>query len=345
MFGSTIPLKTLSMLCRSMATMLHSGVPIVKVMSTVSIRVGGPTCQRHLRAVADQLKMGEDVRSAFNSQDGYFPDLFVDMVAVAEDTGTLPEVLKSLADHYETMLRIRREFTGQIALPILQFCFAVLIITFVIYIMGVLAETRGGTPTDIFGWGLTGTKGAGVFFFSTVGIIFGTWFMYMIAARGMRQQKLFHTIFLAIPVIGPCLRAFALARFSWAFALTQQAGMRINPSLESSLKATANYAFIGATPRMTALIKQGEDLSTAMADSNLFPLEFLQMVQVAETSGTVPEMLEHLSPQFEDSARRALRQLAVAVGWLVWAIVAGFIIFCIFSLFKFYINALDEAGK
>lgn len=328
-----------------MATMLHSGVPIVKVMSTVSIRIGGPTCQRHLRAVADQLKMGEDVRSAFNSQDGYFPDLFVDMVAVAEDTGTLPEVLKSLADHYETMVRIRREFTGQIALPILQFCFAILIITFVIYIMGVLAESRGGTPTDIFGWGLTGTKGAGVFFFSTVGFIFGTWFLYMIAARGMRQQRLFHSLFLAIPIIGPCLRAFALARFSWAFALTQQAGMRITPSLESSLKATANYAFIGATPRIIALIKQGEDLSTAMADSNLFPLEFLQMVQVAETSGTVPEMLEHLSPQFEDSARRALRQLAIAVGWLVWAVVAGFIIFCIFSLFKFYINALEEAGK
>ena len=82
-----------------------------------------------------------------------------------------------------------------------------------------------------------------------------------------------------------------------------------------------------------------------LADSKLFPLEFEQMVQVAETSGTVPEMLQHLSPQFEESARRSLRGLAMAVGWGVWALVAGFIIFAIFSLAGFYINMLNDAGK
>lgn len=345
MFGSTIPLKTLSILCRSMATMLQSGVPILKVISTVSVRVGGASCQRRLKAVSDQLKMGEDVRAAFNSQDGYFPDLFIDMVAVAEDTGTLPEVLLSLSDHYENLVRLRREFIGQITYPVLQFIAATFIITFVIYLMGVIAESQGNAPIDVFGWGLVGPKGAAIFFFGIYGLLATLFFTYMLVAHGMKNQRFFHGLFLQIPVVGPCLRAFAIARFSWAFALTQQAGMRIVPSLESSLKATANFAFIGATPRMTGLIKQGEDLSTVIADSRLFPLEFEQMVQVAETSGTVPEMLQHLSPQFEDSARRSLRGLAAATGWFVWALVAGFIIYAIFSLAGFYIKMLNEAGK
>lgn len=345
MFGSTIPLKSLALISRSMATMLQSGVPIVKTVSTVSIRIGGPGCQRHMQAVAEQLKMGEDVRTAFASQDGYFPDLFIDMISVAEETGSLPEVLLGLADHYENLVRMRRDFIGQITLPILQFVAAVCIITFVIFIMGLLAESRGTAPVDVFGWGLVGSKGAALFFFGTWGTILSLFLAYMLVAHGMRKQRFFHGLFLQIPVVGPCLRAFAIARFSWAFALTQQAGMRIVPSLESSLKATANHAFIGATPRMCGLIKQGEDLSTVLADSRLFPLEFQQMVQVAETSGTVPEMLQHLSPQFEDSARRSLRALAVAVGWVVWALVAAFIIFGIFSMFSFYLKMLDEAGR
>jgi hypothetical protein len=49
-----------------------------------------------------------------------------------------------------------------------------------------------------------------------------------------------------------------------------------------------------------------------------------------------------MSPQFEDQARRSLAGLATALGWLVWAIVAGFIIFAIFSLANFYINMLKS---
>jgi type IV pilus assembly protein PilC len=69
------------------------------------------------------------------------------------------------------------------------------------------------------------------------------------------------------------------------------------------------------------------------------------MVQVGETSGTVPEMLERLSPQFEDQARRSLAALAAALGWLVWLIVAGFIIFIIFRVFSWYMGLLNDALK
>ena len=54
-------------------------------------------------------------------------------------------------------------------------------------------------------------------------------------------------------------------------------------------------------------------------ESRLFPDEYLSLVQVAETSGTVPETLERLSPQFADQARRSLSALAVTLAWLVWA--------------------------
>ena len=254
-------------------------------------------------------------------------------------------MLRGLAEHYENLLRLRRSFISQIAMPTIQLVAALCIISFVIYLLGVVAGMTGSQPIDILGWGLTGTSGALIFFCGSFGTLFGLVFLYLLAARSLPTQRALHGVFLQIPVLGACLRSFAIARFAWSYALTQQAGMRIVPSLKASLNATGNGAFQAAIPRMSALVEQGEDLSTVLFDSGLFGEEFVQMVQVAETSGTVPEMLQHLSPQFEENARRALSALAKAAGWLVWALVAGFIIFAIFSIASFYVGTLNDALK
>jgi type IV pilus assembly protein PilC len=146
-----------------------------------------------------------------------------------------------------------------------------------------------------------------------------------------------------IPVVGGCMQAFGLARFSWAYSLTQQSGMPIDRSIEASLRATSNGAFIGQSPRICAAINAGEEFSDALAEARLFPDEFLEIVRVAETSGTVPEALERLSPQFEDQARRSLNALVAALSWLVWLLVAAFIVFVIFSIFMWYMDLLNSA--
>jgi type IV pilus assembly protein PilC len=148
-----------------------------------------------------------------------------------------------------------------------------------------------------------------------------------------------------IPVLGTSMRSFAIARFSWAFALTQQTGMPIARSLELSFRATSNGAFVGASPSVCGLVMNGEELSMALDESGLFPDEYLSLVQVAEASGTVPETLERLSPQFEDQARRSLAALAVTLAWLVWVVVALFIIFIIFSFVMTYVRMLERAAS
>jgi type IV pilus assembly protein PilC len=121
--------------------------------------------------------------------------------------------------------------------------------------------------------------------------------------------------------------------------------MPIARSLELSFRATSNGAFVGESPRVCGLVMEGEELSTALDESRLFPDEYLSLVQVAETSGTVPETLERLSPQFADQARRSLTVLAVALAWLIWASVATLIIFIIFSFFLNYVRMINELSR
>ena len=148
---------------------------------------------------------------------------------------------------------------------------------------------------------------------------------------------------LKIPGVGGCLRSFAIARFAWCFALTQQAGMSIRPSLTSSLNATANGAFVAAEPYIWNEIHEGETLGDALRTSRLFPDEFLHFVDTAEETGTVPEALDRMSHQFDEEAHRSLQWLTVLLARGIWVLVAMIIIFFIFRLAMFYVDMLNSA--
>lgn len=344
-FAPRVGWKSLSVWCRSLGTMLHSGVTLIKALQISGGQTADARMQTVMREVVDELKAGEDIASALKNQGDYFPDLVTDMVNVAEHTGALPEVLTGLADHYENLLRLKRMFIGQIIWPVFQLIAAIFIIAGLIFLLGIVGQLTGSKSLDVLGLGLSGTTGAILWLWYCFGSMAMLWIVYMFLVRGLRQQALVHGLLMKIPVVGDCLRSFAVARFAWAYALTQQAGMDVKPSLQASLKATSNGAFIAATSQMVSHVMEGEDLTDACQASNLFPPEVIEMIRVGETSGTVPEMLQHLGPQFEERARRSLTMLTSVFAWLIWLLVAAMITFFVFRIAMFYIGMLNDVAS
>ena len=338
-----LPMSTLATFCRSLSTMLESGVGVLKAFQVAGGKSHNSRLKRLSEEIIEDLRKGNEVSTALQERGGAFPPLMIDLVGVADQTGALPEVLRGLADHYENLVRLRRAFLGQIAFPIVQLLAAIFIIAGLIWLLGMIASGTGSTPFDVTGFGLQGTSGA----LTWLGACFGTAFAgavtYLILVTGLKGRAFVHTLLLMIPVIGGCLRSFAMARFSWAFALTQQAGMSIRPSLESSLKATGNGAYMAAIPMVLAMVSEGEELSFALKETRLFPIDYLELVRVGETSGTVPETLERLSPQLEDQARRSLSVLTATLTWVIWGMVATLIIYFIFRIALWYVGQLNDA--
>ncbi len=341
-----MPLASLSMFCRSLGTMLDSGVPLLKALSVIGKQQRTDKARQILENVHDDLRKGSDLATALREHGTYFPELLVDMVSVAEQTGSLPEVLAGLAAHYENLERVKRMFLGAIAWPVIQLIAAVFIIAGMILVLGWVSQSQPGqTSFDPLGFGLKGELGALIWLTYCFGTAIAVGVTYFLLVRGFRQASFVHGAMLKIPVVGHCMRSFAIARFAWAYALTQQAGMEIKPSLEAAFKATGNGAFAAASPMVVAMVMEGEEFVDAVAATGLFPREFLEMVRVGESSGTVPETLQRLSPQFEDQARRSLAALTMMLGGAVWTMVAAMIIFLIFRLAMFYVNMINNAAN
>jgi len=345
-FAARMPLMPLASLCRSLGTMLDSGVSLLNALKVVEQQQRTELSRQSLRQITDQVRKGTDLAAAFREQRPYYPDLLIDMLEVAERTGALPEVLLGLAEHYEQLVRLRRTFLGAIAWPILQLIAAIFIVAGLILVLGLLANSPSGRPEfDPLGLGLFGVSGALAWLAYCFGTALVLMAAYLVLTRGFRQAQAVHSLLLAVPVVGPCMRSFAVARFAWAYALTQQAGMDVKPSLETSLRATSNGAFMAAAPQVVAAVMAGEDFTTALELTRLFPRQFLEMVRVGESSGTVPETLQRLSPQFEAQAQRSLSALTTALGVLIWSLVALMIIVLIFRIFGSYVDMLNKAAS
>ena len=160
---SHISTRKLINLCHRVGTAVRSGIDVRKVWEMEERHASGPL-KTALGTIKDRVSTGGTVSEAMHEQNGFFPPMFVQMVAVGEHTGKLDEVLQRLAEHSEHQASMKRTFWLGIAWPLFELVFAVLVIGLVIAITGGLNSRAGADDVDLLGWGLTGTSGAIIWF-------------------------------------------------------------------------------------------------------------------------------------------------------------------------------------
>ena len=338
-FASRVPPGTLAIVSRSLATMLESGIQIRKAIGIASKKAMHAPTKKVLREISDAIQGGSDISQALREHGNFFPTLFIEMVTMAEETGSLPEVLRHLAEHYEANIRMKKNLIGSLIWPVFQLVAAIFVIAILILVLGLIG---GDNDISNIVFGLKGPTGAMIWLTGTLGTFAAMFAVWLMIQKAAQAKAIVDPMLLMVPVLGRCMRSFAIARFSWSYYLTQQTGMPVNRSLQGSLKATGNGAFVSQTPFITSAVMEGSSLTESLKQSRLFPVEFLEMVSVAEESGTVPEALHRLSPHFEEDARRALKILTSAISVVVWLFVAGFIIFFVFKVMLTYIGMIND---
>src|SRR4029077_2867124 len=92
--------RALIQLCHRVGTAVHAGVPARRVWEMEERHAHGPL-REAMRRIHEQVAGGGTVAEGMQASGDYFPAMFVQMVAVGEQTGKLDEVLRRLGEHYE----------------------------------------------------------------------------------------------------------------------------------------------------------------------------------------------------------------------------------------------------
>jgi type II secretory pathway component PulF len=336
-----ISTRQLIQLCHRVGTAVHSGIDARRVWETEERHAHGPL-RTAIGAIREHVAAGKSVAEGMQASNGYFPPMFVQMVAVGEQTGKLDEVLKRLGDHYQHLSSMQRMFWTGIAWPLFELIFAVLIIGFVIFITGAISSARGGDAPDVLGWGLVGTRGA-MMWFLFCGFIAGgiALFAHALTRGWMGPQPVVAAM--RIPVLGTCLQSLALSRLTWALALALDSGMDARRAAILAIRSAQNPYYESSLSTVADAVRSNLQFHESFASAGVFPSEFVQQVEVAEMAGTTTESLLRLAKEYEDRARSAMQVLTGIATVVVMLLVFGVIIFAIVSMFiHVYLAPIQE---
>jgi type IV pilus assembly protein PilC len=343
--STKLPLTDLIELCRVLRHYLGSGLTLRDAI-TQQARKGRQRVRPIAERISHDLEQGIDLETALAKEQKAFPPLFVSLATVGEQSGNMPEIFGELERYYLMQQKLTRLFLMQIAWPVFQFVAAIFVIAGLLFVLGLIADSRGGKPLDPLGLGLTGPKGAMIFLSVVFGLLALLAVSYWIVTRHLNQKASFDRLMLSIPVLGPCFRALALSRFCLALRLTMETGMSITRAMRLALAATGNAAYEIGESKVRASLKAGDDLTKALWDRALFPEEFQNIVAVAEESGRLHDVLDHQTEHYQDESRRRLLILTNVAAWGVWLLVAILIIIAIFRIFLIaYLGPINEMSN
>jgi type IV pilus assembly protein PilC len=130
-FGVLFSKTAIGRLCRTLGTLLNSGVPVLQALNIVRDTSGNEVVARAIQHVHDSVKEGESMALPLEAS-GVFPPMVVSMVDVGEETGALPDMLLRIADNYDDEVDTAVEGLTSIIEPIMIILLAVIIGTIVI---------------------------------------------------------------------------------------------------------------------------------------------------------------------------------------------------------------------
>jgi type II secretory pathway component PulF len=337
--SSKCPLPALVAWCNALRYSLGAGLDPVRIFKQQG--KSGPRPLRPLaKELGEKLAQGSSLEDALEPHRDKFPPMFVEMVAVGEQTGRLEDAFQQLEDYYSTLLTVQRNFRAQMMYPVIQFFAAVFIVAALIFVLGML-----GSKMDPTGLGLSGTTGAVAFLAVAFGFVAAVVVVMKLAAEKVQFRARLEGALLWVPGWGPALLAFAVMRFAVALKMCAEAGLRMEKTLHYCFRATANTAFQAGEARAVAVVKRGGELHAALEASGApFPSEFREMILTGEETGNVSEVMDRVAARMQEDAERKMKLAAQFTGYAIYGLVALMIIYFIFRIAGSYIGMINAAA-
>jgi type IV pilus assembly protein PilC len=341
-FSSRIPLPALIAWCRALRHGLHAGLSPVKILRQQA--KSGPVAVRGLAGtLAERLKSGDSFEDALKEHRPKFPLLFLELVTVGEKAGKLSETFEELEKYFTAQQDARKKFLQAITWPAFMYVAAVVVIAILVTVLALL-----GGHIDPLGLGFLGPAAGLVVLVLGGGFAAFVTVAYLIARDNENLKQWVEAIGIRIPGLMGAYRSFALQRFSLALGMTHESGMRADQALALSFRATANLAYLKHGEPAAKSVRGGKTIAKTLTaiGGGLFPDEFLDVVQIGESTGQLSEVMARQAEQYGEEASRRIRMLAMVLGGLVYALVGLMVVVMIIRIAMVaYINPLNDALK
>jgi len=333
----------IAIISRQIATMLGAGVPLVQTIEMIGKGNNNGNIQKLLADIGNKLASGIPLSDCLREHPRQFDDLYCDLVASGEQSGSLETIYDRIATYKEKAEALKAKIKKAMTYPIAVLVIAGIVTSILlIFVVPVFQEIFAGFGAELpaFTLFVVGISDFMVAYWHLgLGGIFAAIFLFKRAHRN--SQKLRDQVdrqILKMPVIGDLLEKAAVARYARTLSTTFAAGVPLIDALESAAGASGNAVFRDAILEVRAEVVSGMQMNLAMRNCQIFPDMVIQMVAIGEESGAVDDMLSKVANVYEAEVDNAVDSLTALLEPMIMAVlgvvIGGLIIAMYLPIFQ-----------
>jgi type IV pilus assembly protein PilC len=322
-FERRVSLKDLAVMARQFATMIDSGLSLLRAIAILSEQSSNKTMAATLGQVRTAVEGGESLSSALGRHPRVFPPLMVSMTRAGEVGGFLDRVLLQVAANFEAEVKLRGKIKSAMTYPVVVFAIAVLAVVgmllFIVPVFAKMFSDLGGTlpaPTRVL-----------VFLSNSLTValpvlVVGGFVGTIGWARVRHEERVRRVVDpakLRVPIFGRLFQKVAISRFTRNLGTMLTSGVPLLQALDVVGEASGNLVISDATTAVGVSVRAGESLAAPLAGHKVFP-PMVQMLAVGEDTGAMDTMLSKISDFYDQEVEATTEALTSLIEPLMIAV-------------------------
>jgi type IV pilus assembly protein PilC len=309
-------------------TLIKAGLPILSSLDLLIKRQKDTNLRSLLQNVRDRVKGGELLSDAFAAQ-RVFPKIYTATLLAGEKSGNMEEVLGRYIAFQRLALTFKKKLAVSLVYPALLVTVVlfmlIFLVTYVVPQFAKLYENLGAQlPTITLIMLIVGNnaqKYAPFAIAAVILIVVGLW-RWKSTDRGADRID---RIILRLPLLGQIWLKYQVANFSRMLSTLLTGGMPLVSSLETAGVSMSSRRILNGVSEAVIRVREGQSLAKSLEEQKMFPDLSVEMIEVGESTGALPAMLNSVAEFYEEDVQTALGAAMALIEPIILIIMAVFV--------------------
>jgi type IV pilus assembly protein PilC len=317
-------------------TLIHAGLPIIQALELLIKRQRNVFFRSVLQNVRDRVRGGELLSQAFEAQ-AVFPKVYTTTLLAGEKSGNLEEVLGRYISFQRLAVSFRKKLISSLVYPALLVAVLIVMLTFLITFVvpqfANLYQSLGAElpPMTALMLGI-GVNAKHYSLYALVVLLVGGFFFWrwMRSDAGSTQLD---RVKLGTPLLGDIWLKYQVAVFSRMLSTLLSGGLSLVPSLETASESMQSKLMAHGIHSSTIGVREGQALARSLEQTGVFPQMSVEMIEVGESTGALPAMLNSIAEFYEEDVQNALATAMALIEPLILIVMGVVVAFVLISLY------------
>jgi type IV pilus assembly protein PilC len=321
---------------QQMLTLLKAGLPVLGSLDLLIKRQKDPYFRSLLVNVRERVKGGELLSEAFSAQN-VFPKIYTTTLMAGEKSGSMDEVLNRFINLQRLALTFKKLLVVSLVYPALLVTMVTgMFIFLMIYVVPQFAKLYEDLHAQLPAITLfmldVGTHAQRYAPVAAVVIVVGGFLFWRWKASDRGAEQIDRAV-LGMPVVGDIFLKYQVATFSRMLSTLLTGGMPLVTCLETAGASMSSRKILNGVKDAAIRVREGQTLARSLEEQKMFPELSVEMIEVGESTGALPAMLNSVAEFYEEDVQTALGAAMALIEPVILIIMAVFVGLVLISLY------------